>query len=78
DPGETQDASASFPEIATRMQAALTAWNASVERSIAGHDYPEGRVDPPDPGPLPWNEAAEYQPFLESWKQRPEFKSWLK
>ncbi len=39
DPKETTDLAAKEPERVAKMTAALTAWKASVERSLAGSDY---------------------------------------
>ena len=46
DPSEQNNLMALEPEIAARMKAELDAWNASVDRSVEGADYPEGRVLP--------------------------------
>lgn len=46
DPSETQNLIRQKPELAARMQKQLDAWNRSVDRSITGADYPEGRVLP--------------------------------
>jgi arylsulfatase A-like enzyme len=46
DPDEQQDLIAHYPEIAARLASQLAAWNRSVDRSITGADYPEGRVLP--------------------------------
>jgi arylsulfatase A-like enzyme len=74
DPKETNDISASQPEVARRMREAFLRWNESVERSAAGMDYPEGKVDPSEPPPQRrWNEAPEYQPYLKEWLKRPEY-----
>ena len=40
DPKETLDLAAQEPERVVRMTAALEAWQASVEKSLAGADYP--------------------------------------
>lgn len=40
------------------------------DASFAGKDYPEGRVDPPDPKPVNWSTVSEYQPFLNEWRKR--------
>lgn len=40
DPSEQRNLAAKRPEIAARMAAELAAWNASVDRSKAGADYP--------------------------------------
>jgi len=77
DPHETRDLSAEQPEIFTRMKQQLRDWNASVDASFSGADYPEGQVSPPDPTPVNWYEAPGYQPFLADWKQRWEFQSYL-
>ena len=66
------------PDIAQRMIAALKQWNASVDASIAGTDYPEGKVVPADPGPRTWMTLEEYKPYLEGWQNRPEFKRYIK
>lgn len=46
DPGEEQDLIEEQAETAARMRAELDTWNRSVDRSITGADYPEGRVLP--------------------------------
>jgi arylsulfatase A-like enzyme len=46
DPGEQQNLIDLFPDIAARMRRQLDAWSASVDRSMTGADYPEGRVLP--------------------------------
>lgn len=44
DPKETRDLAAQQPERVARMTAALQAWKTSVEKSLAGGDYPGGSV----------------------------------
>jgi arylsulfatase A-like enzyme len=46
DPSEQVNLIDKEPEIAARMRAQLDAWNASVDESITGADYPEGMVLP--------------------------------
>ena len=46
DPSEQHNLMEKEPEIAARMKAEFDAWNASVDRSVEGADYPEGRVLP--------------------------------
>jgi arylsulfatase A-like enzyme len=48
DPSEQNNLFEAEPEIAARMKAQLDEWNASVDRSTTGADYPEGRVLPSD------------------------------
>ncbi len=44
DPKETKDLAKQEPERVKKMTAALVAWKASVEKSLAGEDYPKGSV----------------------------------
>ena len=46
DPEEQSNLIEQQPEVAARMRAELDAWNRSVDLSITGADYPEGRVLP--------------------------------
>lgn len=77
DPREQHDLASAQPQRLAKMRAAFLAWNESVEQSFAGHDYPEGRVQPADPAPRHWYEAEEYQPYLPAWRDRWEVKSYL-
>jgi arylsulfatase A-like enzyme len=74
---ESQDLSLEQPEVFSRMKQQLLDWNASVDDSFAGKDYPEGEVSPPDPEPVNWFELPQYQPFLDEWKQRWEYRGYL-
>ena len=49
DPWEKSDIAAAHPEIVKRMDAELTAWHKSVERSGRGDDYPGGLAKPEPP-----------------------------
>jgi arylsulfatase A-like enzyme len=77
DPKETKDLSTEQPQVAARMRQQLLDWNASMDASFAGKDYPEGKVTPPDPASVSWFETPAYQPYLTQWKDRPEFKNSL-
>ena len=46
DPQEQQNLIEQQPELAGRMRSELDAWNRSVDKSVTGADYPEGRVLP--------------------------------
>ena len=46
DPSESNNLIKQRPDIAARLMKEFTAWDASVERSIIGADYQEGRVMP--------------------------------
>lgn len=78
DPQESTDLILAKPGVAASMVQAWTTWNASVEASVAGTDYPEGHVVPPDPGPRSWPQMKEYAPYLARWKNRPEFKRYIR
>jgi arylsulfatase A-like enzyme len=56
--------------IAARMVKQLEEWNRSVEGSIAGRDYPEGRVLPGEPEPREWREVPEYEPYRAELEKR--------
>lgn len=73
DPQESKDLTATQPALAQRLRDALLAWNASVEGSLAGKDYPEGKVLGKEPPTQPWMSASEYQPYLKDWQKRPEY-----
>jgi hypothetical protein len=78
DPAESSDVSAKHPEVAKRLQERFMKWHESVEASIAGKDYPEGKVDQPQPPRQFWTEVEAYQPYFKEWKKRPEYESRLK
>ncbi len=57
DPSESKNLIGEQRETAAEMRQQLLRWNESVEASVAGHDYPEGRVDPLEPSPKFWTEV---------------------
>ncbi len=77
DPSETTDVSAENRKRKQRMVKQLQAWLAETDASESGSDYPEGDVDPMHPRPMFWTERADYQPYLNEWKDRWEYGSWL-
>jgi arylsulfatase A-like enzyme len=77
DPKESRDLSTEQPELFARMKQQLLDWNAGMDASFAGKDYPEDRVSPPDPEPVNWYETPQYQPFLAEWKKRWEYQGYL-
>ena len=77
DPSESTNLITKRPDVATEMQEALLRWNDSVEQSVAGQDYPEGRVDPSEPAPRFWTDVDSYRPYFEQWKDRWEYQSQL-
>lgn len=77
DPNETQDLAAEKPELLAKMKAQWQAWNASVDASFDGKDYPEGKVTPPDPESVSWYETDLYKPWLPKLKDHWVYKSYL-
>ncbi len=73
DPAEQTNLASAKPAVAKRLSQALLTWNRGVEASVAGKDYPEQRLSPAAPEPQVWAETAAYQPYLQSWVQRPEY-----
>ena len=47
----------------------------SVEASVAGKDYPGGRLVPGDQTTRPWPTSPEYKPFLPELQKRPEYRT---
>ncbi len=78
DPGERQDLCSAQPAVAKRLRAEFQRWNQSVEASVAGKDYPTGRVSPSEPVPRFWTQVEAYRPYFEAWRKRPEYRSRLK
>ncbi|MEM6910690.1 MAG: sulfatase-like hydrolase/transferase [Verrucomicrobiota bacterium] len=79
DPGETQDLSKEKPEYFQSLIDQWLAWEESVKASVAGKDYPEGRVLPLDPSAERrfWHEDERYQKHFEEFKKRPEYQNWF-
>ena len=75
DPGEAKNIFAEKPELAQRLRGAFLKWNESVNASVAGRDYPEGKVDPAEPGTRPWVTAPEYAAHLSMLRERPEYRN---
>jgi arylsulfatase A-like enzyme len=75
DPAEAHDLSTQRPELTARLKQALLAWNESVDRSFAGQDYPEGTLTSPDPEPISWTSHPGYRPYLDQWRNRPEYEA---
>lgn len=78
DPQESRDVSGEHPEVTEQMKRELLAWEAGVDASFDGKDYPEGAVVPPDPKPVDWFRTPQYRPFLDGWGKRWEYERYLK
>jgi arylsulfatase A-like enzyme len=68
DPAETKNLRQDQPALFAELKAQWQVWNASVDSSFSGKDYPEGKVSPPDPASRHWYTAEPYQTFLPQWK----------
>jgi len=77
DPKESRDLSAEQPEITARLRNQLLAWDATVDASLAGKDYPGGKLTPADPEPMNWKDVPAYKPYLEKWQERPEYQKFI-
>ena len=79
DPSEKNDLMASQPELANRMMDLVKKLDTSIEKSIAGRDYPSAKLNiGENPEPKNWTDVPAYKPYFEEWKNRPEYKSRLK
>jgi arylsulfatase A-like enzyme len=78
DPKESKDISKDQPGIFNTMKSAFQKWNATVDASVAGKDYPEGKVRADHPQPRFWTADQRYKPYFEDWKKRPEYAGRLK
>ncbi len=77
DQNETADLASSQPEILARLQSAFEKWNHSVDNSVAGNDYPEGRVTDAVTERRNWPDLDIYRKWFDEWKDRPEFRRYL-
>lgn len=73
DPSETTDVSEKFPEKFNELKSQFAAFNLSVENSILGADYPEGKVTD-SPRRINWMSHPDYEPFIEEWLLRVEYR----
>lgn len=70
DPKETTDISKDNPELFNRMKTMFLKWNDSVEASVAGKDYPEGKVRDGEPESHDWKEDERYMEALDAWREK--------
>ncbi len=73
DKTESKDISNENPEIFEQLKKKFTKWHESVENSIAGKDYPEGKVNPGEPETHFWMDDARYVNFIKEYGNRPEY-----
>lgn len=77
DPGESKNIAAKYPDITADMIEKFGKWNESVEKSINGHDYPKKKVDQTTERHY-WMNDPGYEPYLEEWSKRWEYKNRIK
>ncbi|MEM6471845.1 MAG: sulfatase-like hydrolase/transferase [Planctomycetota bacterium] len=78
DPKESTNVAKKYPEQFSVLKQSLDEFVRSTDRSIAGKDYPSGRVDSDHPEPQFWNERNDYRPYLDQWQSRWQYADWLK
>ena len=69
DPKETTNISQDEPEVFHRMKTMFLEWNNSVEASVAGKDYLEGRVRDGEPESHDWKDDERYMKALDAWNK---------
>lgn len=77
DPAERHSQMTARPEVFSRLFKQLTLFEASLDKSIAGEDYPLGRVAADHPQPQFWYDVPAYQSQLEEWGERPEYRNFI-
>ena len=77
DAAETTNLYDKDPATAARLARDLENLRRSVAASMAGKDYPEGKVGPQPPR-IFWNTVDGYKPYFPEWSKRPEYSNWLK
>ena len=73
DPIEAQNIAQEKPLLFDQMKTEFKKWNQTVESSMLGKDYPEGKVLK-NPKSHFWMKDDRYKPFLEEWSKRPEYR----
>jgi len=77
DPAETTNLIKTEPAVTAALSRDLEATRRSIAASVAGKDYPEGKVGPQPPR-IFWNTVEAYKPYFPEWSKRPEYSGWLK
>ena len=77
DPSESNDLFEPHHDQVTRLRKTLVDARTSIDRSVQGKDYPEGKVLPQPPR-IFWTEVPAYKKYFKAWKDRPEYESRLR
>lgn len=73
DPLESESVADRYPETFEQMVETYQKWNETVKNSIKGLDYPE-KVVTDSSRDHTWMKDPSYQPYLDEWVKRPEYK----
>ena len=73
DKNESKNISKIYPEKFEQLKSEFLKWNATVEKSMKGLDYPEGKVNEGEPERHFWMDDPRYTKFREKYKMRPEY-----
>ena len=77
DPSESNDLFEPHHDQVTRLRKTLVDARTSIDQSVEGKDYPEGKVLPQPPR-IFWTEVPAYEKYFKAWKSRPEYQGRLK
>ncbi len=78
DPSEVNNLADMATATKTRLISVMNAFQTSMQLSIDGRDYPEGEVVEGEPSPSFWMTHPAYEPYLDSFRVRPEYEKRLK
>ena len=78
DKTESKDISEERPEKFKELKKEFNQWYESVQKSIAGKDYPENRVKDENPERKFWTEDPRYTEFIKQYGNRPEYDGFIK
>ena len=78
DPGEQNNLFDHSKPESIELNRWLDQFENSLKNSLEGNDYPEGHVLPNNPKPTKWTELKKLERYFEDWKQRPEYRGYLK
>ncbi|MFN2351019.1 MAG: sulfatase, partial [Kiritimatiellia bacterium] len=73
DQAETNNIAEQYPEVFERLKARCLEWNASVDASVAGRDYPPGTVLE-EIKPRSWRQDEQYQALFPEWEKDPAYR----
>jgi arylsulfatase A-like enzyme len=77
DPQEARDLRREDRDRRDQMITKLLAWSSTVDASVTGADYDDGRLTVGDPEPQFWYDSPPYRELLPKWSDRWEFKSYI-